>query len=244
MRWIVILLLLGSFVQAEDPKSLSLEEVIGLVEASSGPHRDEILRKLRSLQESRSTARVTTGFLDSIGVDASGSEVMSGSRSVNGKRTDYTLRSLGKGRYKLEASTSDANGEKSRVKDEGTLAELRKRYEFLGDVGAMVLPLRFSRPPVEQARIGIPELGIKVKRPGADLAWHFFVPPGVGFVVTDVDPLSLGHKLGLKPHDLLLKIDGRPIEGKTQLAAIAKGRGKLEAIRRAKPVQIEFPRDE
>ena len=224
MRWIVILLLLGLTVQAGDDRQTALAEIVRQLETGDPGERAKALEKLRSLAEPRTAPEVSVGFLDMIGVDASGGETMSGSRSVNGKRTDYTLRSLGKGRYRLEASISDAHGEKSAVRDEGTLAELRKKYEFLGDVGAMVVPLQWpqSRPEREAS---LPGLGIKVKRPGQDLSWHFYVPPGVGFVVTEVDPQSLGEELGLKPHDLLLKIDGRPIEGRRELAAMAKGRG-------------------
>jgi len=246
MRWIMFVLLLGLPLQAQDKKSADLGEIIELLQSEAPEKREAALEMLRSLAEATPAPEVSLTFVEPMRASA---EVMSGSHNINGKRTEYTLRSLGKGRYKLDATVTTPEGEKSEIKDEGTLAELRDKYEFLGDVGAVVLPRakvwdsRRDFSPRTEAEISIPELGLKVKRPGEELSWHFYVPPGVGYVVTRVDPLSLGHKLGFKPHDLLLKIDGRPIENKTELSAIAKGRGQLEVVRRAKPIKIDFPVD-
>ena len=243
MRWIVILLLLGSTLQAQEKeKTKGVAEIVRLLESGDPEKREQAIRMLRSLDRTTADSFIKLTFSYPLHELRTGAETMTGSLDINGKRTNYTLRSLGKGRYKLEADVTDENGEKSKVQDEGTLAELRKKYEFLGQFNTVRLPARNYEVP--KSTRSIPELGIKVKRPGADLAWHFYVPPGVGYVVTEVDPLLLGHKLGLKPHDLLLKIDGRPIESKTELAGIAKGRGKLEVIRRAKPATIKFPADE
>ncbi len=70
--------------------------------------------------------------------------------------------------------------------------------------------------------------------PGATLAEQMDLPKGQGLVVRDVPADSAAAKAGLKPHDILLELDGKPVpdrvEGLTKLMADIKPDTAVEAV--------------
>lgn len=164
-------------------------------------------------------------------IDKAGpSEAITGSYSDEHGKVSYTLKKGTGAKYDLAAKRTKDGRLIETIEDSGTLADLRKRHAFLKDFKALsFMPLGRMR-----ADLGLPQrakaLGMFVARPSRDLAHHFYVPPGVGWVVRHVDKDSRADKLGLKPYDLLLKIDGKWIEDLSQLDA---EEGVLEYRRRA-----------
>jgi hypothetical protein len=72
----------------------------------------------------------------------------------------------------------------------------------LGQDGA-IRPLR--------ARVSGGRLGIHVEKPSDVLASQLDLPNGQGLVCTDVPAQSTAGKIGIKPHDILLKVAGKPV---------------------------------
>ena len=169
--------------------------------------------------------------------DPSGpSEMIRGSWEGDGETVNYTLEKGAGTRYELRVERKRGK-QVERSTDSGTLAQLRKRHAFLKGALSMTLPrLAVSVNNRIIPRAGTPlrskALGAIVERPSADLAHHFFLPKGVGFIVRHVEKGSRAERLGLKPFDVLVKIEGRFVEEVDQLAA---RQGVLEYLRRARP---------
>ena len=72
----------------------------------------------------------------------------------------------------------------------------------LGPDGAL-RPLR--------ARVSGGRLGIHVEKPSDVLASQLELPNGQGLVCTDVPAQSTAGKIGIKPHDILLQVAGKPV---------------------------------
>ncbi|MHC4339098.1 MAG: hypothetical protein ACYSX0_02620 [Planctomycetota bacterium] len=178
-------------------------------------------------------------------------EVIQGSWSDGDAKGSYSLTSLGAGRYRLEAKTE---GEaESTINDEGTLVELKQRHEFLkGDAGTIIFPnpkltTRLDRGNWVVAKADslhlyprkepLPVLGATVTRPTEELAYHLFLPQGVGLVVGEIEKGSRAEKLGLRRFDVLVKINGEHLESARQLKG---AKGTLEVLRRGKPRRIEI----
>jgi hypothetical protein len=186
-------------------------------------------------------------------------EIIKGSWAEKGEQIDYTLKSLGKGRYKLEAQVK-GDAERT-VKDEGTMDELKGRHKFLKAVVALVTPTPEWRLTTDLRQAGWAEwpssrdlsvvygpkkaakpqslrgLGVTVKPPSEELGYHLYLPQGVGLVIDKVKPGSKGEKLGLKRFDVLTKIGGEYVENSRQLQ---NPKGTLELVRRGKPLEIEI----
>jgi beta-lactamase regulating signal transducer with metallopeptidase domain len=65
-------------------------------------------------------------------------------------------------------------------------------------------PSRLARP--DEGR-----LGLRVSRPGDDLVDQLDLRRGEGLVVDEVRPDSPAARAGLRPHDILLSLDGKPV---------------------------------
>ncbi|MHC4958411.1 MAG: hypothetical protein ACYTGN_08535 [Planctomycetota bacterium] len=176
------------------------------------------------------------------------SESIRGTSTDKNGKVDYTLKRLGGGKYELRARRTQGvvgvtgldkleTKVLEEIKDEGTMAELAKRHAFLhgapmrGGVGFGGLVVQTSRGP-HGARV----LGAFATRPSEDLAYHLFLPKGVGYVVRHVAKGSRAEKLGLKPFDVITKVDGKWIEDPKQLER-AKS---LEYFRRATAAQVDL----
>ena len=162
--------------------------------------------------------------------------------------TSYTMKSLGGGRYKLTATQRVRDDETKQITDEGTLKELNKKYAFLKGmygirvpmVGAYrdvldLMPSRFVPPEVRR-----PRLGMLVRPPSESLSHHLELPTGAGLVVGSVVKGSRAEKLGLKEHDVLLRIDGELIDSPDQLEKLAQDKGVLEYVRRGKTRELDL----
>jgi len=173
-----------------------------------------------------------------------GQETISGSSDG----TSYTLKSLGGGRYKLTATQKIEGGEEKQITDEGTLKELRKKYAFLKGMFAMRVPyggVTMDGPPGFAPGFFVREhprarLGMHVGPPSDSLAHHLELPTGAGLVVGSVTKGSRAEKLGLKEHDVLLRIDGELIDSPDQLMKLEKNKGVLEYVRRGKPRTLDL----
>lgn len=157
--------------------------------------------------------------------------------------TSYTLKSLGGGKYKLTAKQKLADNEFKEITDEGTLKELRKKYPFLKSMGAAVwtigTPLAIG-PLVSFTDGPEPRLGMLVRPPSESLSHHLELPTGAGLVVGSVTRGSRAEKLGLKEHDVLLRIDGELIDSPEQLKKLHRDKGKLEYVRRGKSRTLDL----
>jgi hypothetical protein len=173
-----------------------------------------------------------------------GVEIMSGSSDG----TSYTMKSLGRGRYELAATQKTKDGETRKITDEGTLTELRKKYPFLKGIFAVRVP--FSEVTVVKTPRSAPgflvrerprtSLGMRVRPPSESLAHHLELPTGAGLVVDSVLKNSRAEKLGLKKHDVLLRIDGELIDSPDQLEKLEKNKGTLGYVRRAKTCELDL----
>ena len=94
--------------------------------------------------------------------------------------------------------------------------------------------------PPQQAPIpGGRELGVKVEAVGETLRDQLSLKEAEGVLVTEVKPGSLAEKAGLKHHDLLLKLDGKPVTDRWQfradvLVALGKPEFDVELLRAGK----------
>jgi hypothetical protein len=183
------------------------------------------------------------------------SETMQGSWSdEDGSKGTYTLTSLGKGRYKLAASKVGKEGAKTEYKDEGTLAELRKKYSFLKQFAVF----RFKQPttqggfslPAQRYEVNrfptwtvgvntrpeikfIKSLGVTVRRPSKELEYHLKLPTETTWIVEKVVPHAKKH--GLRKLDLLTEADGEDL---TDLKTLVGAKKVLVAFRRGKSMRI------
>jgi membrane-associated protease RseP (regulator of RpoE activity) len=99
-------------------------------------------------------------------------------------------------------------------------------------------------------------LGVGVSKPGPTLVEQLDLPRGQGLTLEEVRPDSAAARAGMKPHDILLEIDGKPVSNEPadfarQLAAIPAGkevealvlrRGKRESLKGLKLPQARQAR--
>jgi beta-lactamase regulating signal transducer with metallopeptidase domain len=90
-----------------------------------------------------------------------------------------------------------------------------------------------------------PRLGVRVDRPSATLVDQLDLPRGQGTVIEEVAPNSPADKAGLKAHDILLELNGKPVPSKpeevarlvagikagTPVDAVVLRKGKRETIK-------------
>jgi membrane-associated protease RseP (regulator of RpoE activity) len=104
-------------------------------------------------------------------------------------------------------------------------------------------------------RQGEGRLGVGVSKPGPTLTEQLDLPKGQGLTLEAVQPDSAAARAGLKPHDILLELDGKavpnnPGEFAKQLAALPSGkaiealvlrRGKRETLKGLKLPDVKEP---
>jgi hypothetical protein len=88
------------------------------------------------------------------------------------------------------------------------------------------------------------ELGVKVQDVGETLRDQLSLKENEGVLVTEVKPGSPAEKAGLKEHDILLKLEGRPITDRWQfradvLPALGKAEFELELLRSGKKSTVK-----
>jgi hypothetical protein len=220
----------------------SLDELLPLV-ADALRQAEEARTKLGTeLQLAMPTRTLLLG--------AAGSETISG--SADG--TDYTLRSLGDGKYELTATKHSPNGQfMEKTVDKGTLKELQDKYSFLGSALALQVSYRSSfasaalralASPSTVATPGVYDgggvVGVTVTPPSDELRFHLELPEGAGFIVQEVAPGSRAEQIGIRRMDVLLRIDGELIDSPIQLKKLHESQGILEIIRRAESKKIDL----
>jgi hypothetical protein len=154
--------------------------------------------------------------------------------------TSYTLKSLGGGKYRLTATQKLDDDETKKITDEGTLKDLRKKYPFLRNMAAAVWTVGELDPLAGFREAPKARLGMWVRPPSEVLSYHLELPTGAGLVVGSVVTGSRAERLGLKKHDVLLRIDGELIDAPDQLEKLARNEGVLEYIRRGKLRQLDL----
>lgn len=102
-----------------------------------------------------------------------------------------------------------------------------------------------------------PKLGARLDKPGATLADQLDLPKDQGMVLEDIVANSPASKAGLKKHDILLELGGKPVPSKegefldllsglkanTEIEAVVLRKGKRETIKGLKlaDVKVEKP---
>ena len=104
-----------------------------------------------------------------------------------------------------------------REQNERAMKELQKALEQAGQLPGFpgVFPPAVGRPGVP-GRAGrttheSPRLGAQLEQPGATLADQLDLPKGQGVVLEAVGADSAAAKAGLKAHDILLELNGKPV---------------------------------
>lgn len=102
-----------------------------------------------------------------------------------------------------------------------------------GNVGAAALP----KSPWIGLGVGQLEDSMRAHAPG--------VPAGIGFLVASVDPAGPAHKAGVRPYDILWRLDDQMLVNEAQFAALLAIRKpgdkvNLAIIRSAKNLNLEL----
>jgi hypothetical protein len=98
----------------------------------------------------------------------------------------------------------------------------------------------FARPGA--ARRLEPRLGVSASKPGATLAEQLDLPEGQGLALDDVRPDSAAAKAGMKTHDILLELDGKPVS--SNLNEFTKGLAAIPANKAIEAVILRRGRRE
>ncbi|MHC4938448.1 MAG: hypothetical protein ACYTHK_05720 [Planctomycetota bacterium] len=260
-RWLMILPLLACplFAEEETDREEEIRKLIEQLEKSELKKDD--LDKIREALNRVTAVRTKFELVDpkQLGVVleldmADSQEQIAGNWKEGDAEGRYTLKSLGKGRYKLDAELKGADGEKSTFKDEGTLAELRKKYKFLGKISFVSMvpgaPRWTARtnPTLPKVRggwsaVGLPAstmalstaLGARVRRPSKDLEFHLKLPTETAWIVDSVAPGSEAAKLGLKKLDLITHADGGDL---SELKSLKEAKKELTVVRRGLTMKL------
>jgi hypothetical protein len=239
----VTALLLSPARAQEEKKELSPEdrEVVELLlrmRSDDAEEAEKARRRMMKLLVGRLGRTVEFDTDALVLLDPKGpSESIRGTSTDENGKLEYTLKRLGQGKYELEAKRSDPGSGKilEKIVDKGTMAELAKKHAFLqrtpmrGGLGVGGLVVH-ATPGPHGARM----LGAFATRPSEDLAYHLYLPKGVGYVVRHVAQGSQAEQLGLKPFDVLAKVDGKWIEDPRQLERART----LEYFRRAAAAKV------
>ncbi len=122
--------------------------------------------------------------------------------------------------------------------EDNTLKELmEERERVLQDLQGL-LGRSAGTPPGPALRSGSlrrPEgrLGVGVSAPGATLAEQLDLPKGQGLAIEEVRPDSAAAKVGLKAHDIILELAGKPVS-----SDLGDFQQQLAAIPANKPVEV------
>jgi len=248
MRWLVVILMLTLAAHGEEAEKQRLARLLEKIQGAEGAgsteawtELGELARKdlplfLAVLREGRLLER-PEGVRFRIATDQT-SEAMSGSWSADGESTTYRLKSKGDGTYELNATVRGTDGNERTVRDEGSLASLRRKYPFLRQAGMIFLSdvpfASATAPRRDRSAARVAELGVKVRAPSDDLRHHLALPEGAGLLLDQVEAGSVAEKLGLRPFDVIVRIGGELVEKAEQLKDLAnKRRPDFEYYRRA-----------
>ncbi len=234
-------------MEALKQANLSLDELLPLIA--------EALERAERIRTDLGEYRALASGLRTLRL---GTEAISG--SADG--TDYTLRSLGDGKYELTATKRHADGKlMEETRDQGTLKDLQEKYAFLRAGLAIQAPLVAATPVqvnwgdfggVWRGRVvtdgnaqdltwnGGGRVGVNVTPPPEELRFHLQLPEGAGFIVQQVVPGSRAEQIGIRRMDILLKLDGELIDSPIQLKKLHEKTGVLEIIRRAETRKIDL----
>lgn len=239
-------------MEALKEANLSLDELLPLIaEAMERAERARTKLDMESVRLRKAAENFRTLYL--------GTETISG--SADG--TDYTLKSLGDGKYELSATKRAEDGRlMEKVADQGTLKELQEKYAFLRGGLAFQVPAPTAQPLRAQwvdlgglwtgtevrydngHRVatwsGGERVGVSVTPPPEELRFHLQLPEGAGFIVQQVVPGSRAEEIGIRRMDVLLKLDGELIDSPIQLKKLHEKTGVLEIIRRAEAKRIDL----
>jgi membrane-associated protease RseP (regulator of RpoE activity) len=131
--------------------------------------------------------------------------------------------------------------EEMRKRMEKTMEEMRKRHGIGGGGLPMMpqlprLPMlpgfpgeRADRPRASQQ----PRLGAQVSKPSKTLEDQLDLPKDQGLVLEEIAPNSAAAKAGLKAHDILLELNGKPVPSKVEDFA-----GLLKEVKPGTPVNV------
>ncbi|HZE95413.1 MAG TPA: PDZ domain-containing protein [Planctomycetota bacterium] len=121
--------------------------------------------------------------------------------------------------------------------------ELRKFMEEQGDLFGRLRRMPRApgqeQPPRQQPQPGGRELGVRAETVSEILRDQLSLQENEGVLVTEVKPGSVAEKSGLKEHDILLKLEGRPITDRFQfradvLTSLGKPEFSVELLRAGK----------
>ncbi len=109
--------------------------------------------------------------------------------------------------------------------------ELRRKFRAPGDSD--------PAPPVPPAPVPAPagrEMGIRIDTVGETLREQLSLKEGEGVVITEVKPGTPAEKAGLRAHDVILKLGGKPVTDKWEFRkdvqeALARPEFELEVVR-------------
>ncbi|MEE8106990.1 MAG: PDZ domain-containing protein [Planctomycetota bacterium] len=251
--------LLGDELDGEQIKALATEDLRSVM--------DELLRLHAQLSKQVGGMWSGSPFSGPLGFGGPGivietrpgarTTMMRGSFTKDGAKGSYTLRSAGRGKYELSATLTGDDGISSDFTDSGTMQELQKRHPFLklrssayvffGDTTGKRSPLpRFALSPFDltsrPSTSAILELGVTVRKPAPELAFHLGLPAETGLVIERVIEGGRADKLGLRRFDVLLSIDGELITEARDLRKVGKPgtQATLEIVRRTKKRELKI----
>jgi serine protease Do len=135
--------------------------------------------------------------------------------------------------------------------------DLSKQLKAAGDTPVWLYLVRSGKPvrvqvrPVYRVTLGpVGEkktdfyIGVGVAHPDDTLRAHVELPAGVGLVATEIVPNSPAAKVGVKVHDILLELDGKPLDSpETLVAQVQAARDKatpLKLLRAGKPLTLSI----
>jgi hypothetical protein len=122
------------------------------------------------------------------------------------------------------------------------LAEMRRRMDQMFPNFPPALPgagdgRRFFGGELPGRFGGQPRLGVRVDRPSDALADQLDLKKGQGLVILDVVPDTPAAQAGLKPHDVLVELNGKPVANDRDAFA-----GMVEGIKSDTPVDAKVIR--
>jgi serine protease Do len=139
----------------------------------------------------------------------------------------------------------------------GTVGDLIKQLKAAGESPVPLHILRAGKPVTIQVRpiyrvtlgpVGEQKtehyIGISVVGPNDATRAQLGLPEGVGMVVNEVEKGSPAEKAGVKKYDIVLELDGKPIDSpeslKRQVQAAQKPPANLHILRAGKPMTISI----
>jgi serine protease Do len=133
--------------------------------------------------------------------------------------------------------------------------DLPKQLKAAGEAPVLLHLVRSGKPvsvqvrPVYRVTLGpVGEnktdayIGVAVAHPDDTLRAHLDLPAGVGLVATEIVSNSPAAKAGVKTHDILLELDGKPLDSpETLVAQVQAAKNKatpLKLLRAGKPLSL------